>query len=153
MIFKKSYRAIELSNDYTIQELCDQLNSISNSNLYSTIHNDRIIVKKKYFSDFFPFNFGHLGSMTLHAKSAEIESESDKLNFIIEMKDLVKFSTFGSIILLVGFSVLALLSLEIGIGGVVLIFTIIAILWSNVIHNYGIANFTKNWDEHIGTKV
>jgi hypothetical protein len=153
LIFKKEHREIEFNDDYTMKELCDQINNIPNSNLYSTLNNDRITVNKKYFSDFFPFNFGHLGSMTIHAKSINIESESENLKFVIGMNDLVKISTYGSIILLIGFALLAMLSKEFNIGFLVLIFTIIGVLWSNVIHNWGISNFTKNWDKHIGTKV
>lgn len=136
-----------------MEQLCDQMNKIFNSNLYSTVYNDRITVNKKYFSDFFSFNFGHLGSMTIHAKSIETESESKNLEFVIEMNDMVKFSTYGGIILLIGFSILMLLILEIVLvcGG--LIFTIILILLSNIMHNFGIANFTKNWDKYIGTKI
>ena len=153
MIFKKAYRKIELNDDYTMKELCDQMNKIFNSNLYSTINNDRITVNKKYFSDFFPFNLGHLASMTIHAKSIKTESDSKNLEFVIEMDDWTKFSTYGGIIFLTGFSILMLLILEIWLvcGGV--IFIILLLLLSNVMHNLGVANLTKNWDKHIGTKV
>jgi hypothetical protein len=153
LIFKKEHREIQFNDDYTMKELCDQINNIPNSNLYSTLNNDRITVNKKYFSDFFPFNFGHLGSMTIHAKSIEIESESENLEFIIEMNDLVKFSTYGGIIILAAFAFFALINLQFMIGFTVIIFTGIAIVWSNIIHKSGISNFTKNWDEHIGTKI
>ena len=153
MIFKKAYREIEFVNDYTLKELCDQINKISNSNLYSTLNNDRITVNKKYFSDFFPFNFGHLGSLTIHAKSIKIESESENLKFVIEMNDLVKFTTYGPMMLLICYSLIAILSKEFATGLAILIFTMVGVIWSNVVHNWGIANFTKNWDTHIGTKV
>ncbi|MEL6944614.1 MAG: hypothetical protein AAFO82_18300 [Bacteroidota bacterium] len=136
-----------------MKELCDQINNIPNSNLYSKLSNNRITVNKKYFSDFFPFNFGHLGSMTIHAKSIENESESKNLKFIIEMNNLVKFSTYGGIFFLTGFALFALFSLQYLIGLIVIIFAGIAVLWSNIIHNWGISNFTKNWDEYIGTKI
>jgi hypothetical protein len=135
-----------------MKELCDQINNISSSNLNSRLINNRITITKKYFSDFYPFNLGHLCSMTIHAKSKEIESESGNLEFVIEMNDLFQITTFGSIMLLLGFSLLTLSNMEF-IGIVVLIFTIIAVLWSNIVHNWGITNFTKNWDKHIGTKV
>jgi uncharacterized membrane protein YecN with MAPEG domain len=136
-----------------MKELCDQINKIPNSNLYTTLNNNRITVNKKYFSDFSPFNFGHLGSMTIHAKSIHIGSESKNLKFVIEMNDLAKFSIYGSIILLIGFAILAILNMEFAIGFIILIFTSIIVIWSNVVHNWGISNFTKNWDKYIGTKV
>lgn len=136
-----------------MKELCDQLNNFPNSNLYSTLNNERVIVNKKYCSDSFPFNFGHLGSLTIHAKSIQIESESKNLKFIIEMNELVKLSTYGGIIFLTAFALFALFSLQLMMGFILIIFTVLALKWSYIIHNWGITNFTKNWDEYIGTKI
>lgn len=135
-----------------MQELCDRINNIPNSNLYSTVNSNRITVNKKYFSDFFPFNFLHLGSLTIHAKSIEIESDSESLKFIIEMNDLAKLSTYGGVTFLTTFALIALFSSLFTIGIIVITYTGIAVIWGNIIHKWGMSNFTANWDEHIGTK-
>ena len=153
LIFKKAYREIEFNKNYTLKELCDQINKISNSRFYSSINSDRITVCKKIFIDFSLFNFGHLGAMTIKAKSIEIESETDKLKFIIEMSILTKFATYLSIVLLIGIAIVLLIGHEIRYGCVLLLFTAIGIIWSNIVHNWGITNFTENWDKLIGSKV
>lgn len=153
MIFKQSYRKIELTENYSLQELCDKMNRNANTNLLSTLRNDRIIVTKKHFSNFYPFNVAHLGSLMIHAKSKKIDKESESLEFDIEMKDLNKFSTYVSLTILVGIIIISILSLQIGLAVAILMFTAILIFWSRFIHNYGIDNFTKNWDKFISHKV
>ena len=153
MIFKKAYRKVEFSDDYTLEELSGQINKIFNSKLYSTIYQDRIIIHKKFFSDCFPFNFGHLGSIRIHAKSIKTESNSKNREFVIEMNYLSKFSIYGTIFVLFGYSIFMFLNYKIWMACGGLIFIIIVILLNNVMHSFGIANFMKNWDKHIGTKI
>ena len=140
-------------NDYTMRELRDELNKISHSNLRASEYNDRITITKKYFSDFFPFNFYHICSCYIHAKSVVIESESENLVFEIELRTSLKFSLYSAFFILGPFMILALLSAEWTIGFVLLIGITISVLWAQAIYSIGIANFTKNWDEHIGTMV
>ncbi len=122
-------------------------------NFNCRISENKITVTKKYFSDFFPFNFGHLGSFMLHAKSERIESQKKEIEFMIEMNDLYKFSTYGGFFILCIIAVSLLFSNKLKIGIAVLALTMIALIWSRFVYKMGKENFLKNWDEFIGSSV
>lgn len=156
-VFKSETRSIELrTRDKSLEEICEAMNRIRNSNLKSyplismipSIH-----VTKKYFSDFFPFNFAHLASLMIEAEAEYMDPSQTQLVFTIGLNSLYSISNFLGILLLSALTVYALFAQEFLLGLCILIFTIVAVLWSIFLYRIGMKNFLKNWDDRLNIEI
>ncbi len=129
MIFRSETRKIELKNkDKSLEEICETMNSANNSNLkcYPSISmTPSIYVTKKYFSDFFPFNFAHLASLMIEAKAEYIDRSENQLVFSIGLNNLYSFTSIFGLLFLSVIALYFLINLELIFGICILGFTII----------------------------
>ena len=157
MVFKSEIRKIDLRNkDKSLEEICDKMNSVYGSNLkcYPSISiTPSIHVTKKYFSEFFPFNFAHLASLMIEAKAEYIDRSENQLIFIIGLNTVYSISFLLAIILLAGLMIYVVFNLELLVGLCVLGFATIGVLWSEFLYRLGMKNFLKNWDEFLRISI
>jgi hypothetical protein len=151
LLFKKLYRQIEFNQNCSLQELCGEININVNTNLSCKFRNERIVVNKKLFSDFFPFNIAHLASLCFIAKSDPIVEKFGHLDFTIEIKEEIKISIYVILVCMLVMMIIAILILQIDLIIGSSLFTLIVLLVIKFVEYFGLSTFVHNWDQYIGS--
>jgi preprotein translocase subunit Sec61beta len=130
--------------------IVERLNSINRTPFKSELIDNQIVIKKKMFSDFYPFNLYHLMSLQFFACSEYLENhKSNQIKFTIKPKLVVEVNTCFAVAVLIILIIGSFLTGEFIIGLITLLFFSLMILFERFAKKIGLRNFESNWDQYV----
>jgi hypothetical protein len=127
-----------------------RLNAVYRTPFKSKLIDNQIVIEKRIFSDFWPFNLFHLMALNFYAYSESLENhKSDQILFTIKPKLLTEMNLIFGYVVLIVVIIGLLLSREYIFGLIILVVFAIMILLERIFKISGVSNFAKNWDQYI----
>ena len=130
--------------------LVERLNEVNKTPFRSRFVDNQIIIEKKTFSDFYPFNLFHLSALQFSACSEDLKNhKSNKIKFTIKSKLFNEINTYFGVAVLLILIIGSFLIGEFIIGLIILLFFSLMILFERFAKKLGLRDFEKNWNQYI----